>query len=254
MLSKGKEYIVTVTALLERIIEEQAGAIDKAAEIITTALLNDRALFAYGNVHSAFTIGDLYIRAGGLALFNQITAPVLSSLEYDPAALWVGMERLEGYGKLIFETTPAQAGDVLIVVSTSGRNAVPIEIAESAKSRGLQVIVVTSMPYTLHQPSRHASGKRLYEFGDVVIDNCSVPGDAALKMDGLAVPFCPTSGVIDTAILQMIMAEVIERMVQAGANPPVYIAGNLDGYADYRATFEEACKRNKHLIFYTPLI
>jgi len=254
MLSKGKEYIVTVTALLERIIEEQAGAIDKAAEIITTALLNDRALFAYGNVHSAFTIGDLYIRAGGLALFNQITAPVLSSLEYDPAALWVGMERLEGYGKLIFETTPAQAGDVLIVVSTSGRNAVPIEIAESAKSRGLQVIVVTSMPYTLHQPSRHASGKRLYEFGDVVIDNCSVPGDAALKMDGLAVPFCPTSGVIDTAILQMIMAEVIERMVQAGANPPVYIAGNLDGYADYRATFEEACKRNKHRIFYTPLI
>ena len=189
MLSKGKEYITMVTALLDRIITEQAALIDQAAEIISTALLKDQALFAYGNVHSAFTIGDLYIRAGGLALLNQITAPMLSSLEYDPAALWVGMERLEGYGKLIFDTTPARAGDVLIVVSTSGRNAVPIEIAESARSRGLQVIVLTSMQYTLHQPSRHPSGKRLYEFGDVVIDNCSIAGDAVLRMDGLAVPF-----------------------------------------------------------------
>jgi uncharacterized phosphosugar-binding protein len=254
MLSKGKEYIKTVTAMLDRIIEDQAISIDRAAELITSALLEDHALFAYGNVHSAFTIGDLYIRAGGLALFNQITAPVLSSLEYDPASLWVGMERLEGYGKLIFETTPAKAGDVLMVVSTSGRNAVPIEIAQHARSGGLQVIVLTSLQYTLHQPSRHSSGKRLYEFADVVIDNYAVPGDAALKIEGLAVPFCPTSGVIDTAILQTIMAEVIERLVKAGANPPVYIAGNLDGYDEYRAIFGEAVMRNKHRIFYTPLI
>jgi uncharacterized phosphosugar-binding protein len=75
-----------------------------------------------------------------------------------------------------------------------------------------------------------------------------------LEIDGLAVPFCPTSGVIDTAILQTLMAEVIERLVKAGANPPVYIAGNLDGYEEYRANFEEACNRNKHRIFYTPLI
>jgi uncharacterized phosphosugar-binding protein len=240
--------------MLDRAIEEQSEAIDRAAEIIASALLEDHALFAYGNVHSAFTIGDLYIRAGGLALFNQITAPVLSSLEYDPAALWVGMERLEGYGKLIFETTPANPGDVLIVVSTSGRNAVPIEIAESAKSRGLSVVVLTSMQYTLHQPSRHKGGKRLYEFGDVVLDNYAIPGDATLRTDGLAVPFCPTSGVIDTAILQVLMAEVIERLVKAGTKPPVFIAGNLDGYEAYRATFEEACNRNKHRIFYTPLI
>src|ERR1035437_8601304 len=104
MLSKGKEYITAITSMLDRIIEEQAESIDKAADIITSGLLNDHALFAYGNIHSAFTIGDLYIRAGGLALKNQITAPVLSSLEYDPAALWVGMERLEGYGKLVFDT------------------------------------------------------------------------------------------------------------------------------------------------------
>jgi uncharacterized phosphosugar-binding protein len=132
MLSKGKEYVTTVTTLLERIIQEQADSIERAAEIITAGLLNGHALFAYGNVHSAFAIGDLYIRAGGLALLNQITAPVLSSLEYDPADLWVGMERLEGFGKLVFDTTPAKPDDVLIVVSTSGRNAVPIEMAENA--------------------------------------------------------------------------------------------------------------------------
>jgi uncharacterized phosphosugar-binding protein len=254
MISKGKEYISAVTAQLDKIIEEQAEAIDKAAEIITTGILDDHALFAYGNVHSAFTIGDLYIRAGGLALLNQITAPVLSSLEYDPADLWVGMERLEGFGKLVFETTPAKAGDVIIVVSTSGRNAVPIEIAEGAKAKGLKVVVLTSMKYTLHQPSRHRSGRRLYEFGDVVIDNYSIPGDAILKTEGLDVPFCPTSGVIDTALLQTLMAEVIDRLVKAGSNPPVYIAGNLDGYSDYRAKFEESCIKNKHRIFYTPLI
>lgn len=254
MLSKGKEYVTVVTALLEKVITEQSKELDKAADIIATGILNDHALFAYGNVHSAFTIGDLYIRAGGLALLNQITAPVLSSLEYDPADLWVGMERLEGFGKLVFETTPAKTGDVIIVVSTSGRNAVPIEIAQGAKARGLKVVVLTSMQYTMHQPSRHSSGKRLFEFGDAVIDNYAIPGDAILRTDGLDVPFCATSGVIDTAILQTLMAEVIDRLVRAGANPPVYIAGNLDGYAEYRAKFEESCKQNKHRLFYTPLI
>jgi len=254
MLGKGREYIEKTSSMLALIVDEQENAIAQAAEVITESLLDKHALFAFGNVHSAFTIGDTYIRAGGLALVNQIMAPVISSLEYDPADLWMGMERLEGYGKLVFDTTPAQEGDVIIVVSTSGRNNVPIEMAENAKIKGLKVIVITSMKYSRHQPSRHRSGKLLYEFADVVIDNYSVPGDAILEIEGLDVPFCPTSGVISTAILQTLMAEVIERLVKAGAEPPVYIAGNLDGYEEYRARFEENINTNKYRIFYTPVI
>jgi uncharacterized phosphosugar-binding protein len=252
MLGKGKEYLESVAALLERIVETQADKIEEAADIIVEAVMNGNALFGFGTVHSALPISDAFCRAGGFPLLNQIWAPALNSVELDPPALAMGMERLEGYGNLVFSHVPTKAGDVLIVVSVSGRNPVPVEMALSAKENGLKVIAVTSMEYTLSVPSRHSSGKRMYEFGDVVIDNLTIPGDAILELEELPVKFCATSGAVDCAIIHTLMAETIERLTKNGYDPPVYVAGNLDGYADYRRRLRKTLESEQHRVFYTP--
>ena len=251
MLGKGKEYIDRVTKLLTRIGEEQGENIAEAANLIAEAILKGNALFAFGTVHSALPISDIYIRAGGLALLNQIKAPAMNSVEFDPPMLAMGMERLEGYGSLILANVNTKPGDVLIVVSVSGRNPVPVEMAMVAKQKGLKVVAITSMEYTQSVPSRHSSGKKLFEIGDVVIDCLSIPGDAVLELEELPVKFCATSGVVNTAILQTLMAETIERLVEKGFDPPVFIAGNLDGYEEYKRRFRNQLEENKDRIFYT---
>lgn len=250
-LSKGKEYIERVTALLTRLDEEQGENIVEAAELITEAIMNGNALFAFGTVHSALPISDIYIRAGGFALLNQIKAPALNSVEYDPPMLAMAMERLDGYGKLILDHVRTKPGDVLIVVSVSGRNPVPIEMAMHAKKKGMKVIALTSMEYTKSVPSRHSSGRKMFEFGDVVIDCLAIPGDAVLEHEEIPVKFCATSGVMNTAILQTLMAETIERLVKKGFNPPVFIAGNLDGNRDYKKKLISQLEKNQERIFYT---
>lgn len=251
MLNKGNEYLQTINALLDRVSNEQSENIVSAAELIAEAIVTGNSLFAFGMVHSALSVSDLFIRAGGLALLNLIKAPALNSVAFDPPMLWMKMERLEGYGKIILESAHTRPGDVLILVSVSGRNAVPIDMAITARQQGMKIIVLTSMSFSQSVPSRHSSGKKLYELGDVVIDCYAVPGDAALEHEKIPVKFCPTSGPVNTAILQCLMAETIERLAQRGFEPPVFIAGNLDGYEEYQEGFRRKLVENKHRIFYS---
>lgn len=249
-LNIGQEYLGCLSNLFHRLSNEQAANIEEAANGIVDAILAGNALYAYGNVHSALAISDCYVRGGGFALLNQIMVPALNSPEYDPPGVWIDLERLEGYGSLIFKHTPAKAGDVLIVVSTSGRNPVPIEMGIRAKERELSVIAVTSMEYTRSMPSRHSSGKCLYEIADVVIDNMSVPGDAVLSHDQVPVKFSATSGVIDFAIMQILMAETIARLSAKGFAPPVYLDPDLDGFEEYNRELLSKLKENKDRILY----
>jgi uncharacterized phosphosugar-binding protein len=251
MLGKGKEYLQIVAGLLKKIEETQATQIAQAADLMADAIVQGHALFAFGAVHSSLPISDVFIRAGGLALLNLIKAPAMNSVEFDPPMVWIGMERLEGYGSLIARNAHLKPGDALIVVSVSGRNPVSVEVAMTAREKGLKVIVVTSLPYSQSLPSRHSSGKKLYELGDVVIDCLSIPGDAVLEHASLPVRFCATSGVVDTAILQTLMAETIERSILRGYTPPVFIAGNLDGHEDYKMEFQRQLEANQARIFYT---
>lgn len=251
MLGKGKEYLGYIQTLLDKIQDTQASNIAKAAELICQAVVDGHALFGFGTVHSALPVSDLFIRAGGLALLNQIKAPALNSVAYEPPMLAMAMERLEGYGSLILKHAHTQPGDVLILVSVSGRNPVPVEMGLSAKQRGMKVIALTSLEYTQSVPSRHSSGKKLHEIGDVVIDCYSIPGDAILELEKVPVKFCPTSGAINTAILQCLMAETIERLVRRGFDPPIFIAGNLDGFDDYKREFRRKLVENRERIFYT---
>ena len=97
------------------------------------------------------------------------------------------------------------------------------------------VIGVTSMQYTTQVSSRHSSGKKMYEFADVVLDNQAPLGDAILELAGVPQKFCPISGITSTAILHALMAETVEKLVAKGFTPPVYLAANVEGGQEWNA-------------------
>jgi uncharacterized phosphosugar-binding protein len=145
------------------------------------------------------------------------------------------MERVVGLGSEMLAASPAREGDVLLITSTSGRNAVVIDMAIAGRERGLKTIAMTSLAYTGGVGSRHPSGKKLADLCDVVIDNCAPLGDAAVEIPGFPQKVGPLSSVTGCAIVNSLVAEVVSRLVEQGIEPPVFMSSNLDGGDDWNA-------------------
>jgi uncharacterized phosphosugar-binding protein len=237
-MSLAARYFDSSLELLQRIRDTQLKQIEQAAELVARAVVDGHTLYAWGGPHSNLPVQDIFWRAGGLALVNPLFAPGLS-LETGPIYLTSFYERVEGAGRQYFQQIGAEPGDVIILVSTSGRNAFPIEMAMSAKEAGLTVIGMTSLVYSDSVESRHPTGRKMYDFCDLVLDNLTVPGDAILEDDRLPQRVGPTSGWVGCLMLQALMAEVAERLAQEGLVPPIYFALNLDGSEDYVRWLDE---------------
>jgi uncharacterized phosphosugar-binding protein len=242
-----QEYLSGVIHLLQQIAEEEEPAVQKAAGLLADAVESGRNIFAFGCTHSSLPIQDLVYRAGGLMLINPIFGPGIASLDVYPATLSSDIEKLSGYARVLLDKTPVTAGDVLILVSISGRNAVPIEMAQLAQERGVKVIGVTSRAYSQAVTSRHPSGKKMHDFTDVVLDNKVDKGDAILEAQGMPQKFCPASGVTSIAILQALVGATIQELLRRGLVPPVFLAANVDGGKEYNA---QLLNQYKDHIFY----
>ena len=212
---------------LERVITTQRQAIEQAGEWLGEALATEHWLYAFGTGHSHMLAEEIFYRAGGLAR----AVPMLDELlmMHKEAINATYLERKEDYAKDILDRYPIEAGDMLIVASNSGRNAVPIEVALGGQARGMRVVVVTSLRQTMAWPSRHSSGKRLADAGDLVIDNCAVNGDAALKIAGLPGAIGPTSSITGMFIINAIIVQGIENALARGFAPEIFISSNTSG-------------------------
>jgi uncharacterized phosphosugar-binding protein len=235
MTTFAKKYLDITIGLLTRMRDEELALIDQAARAMADAVEQGHCLFAFGCTHSSLPIQDLVYRAGGLMLVNPIFGPGIAALDIKPTTISSAMEQMEGYAKVILDNSPIKAGDVLILVSVSGRNAVPIEIAQLAKERGIKVIGVTSREYSEAVTSRHPSGKKMNDFVDICLDNKAPKGDAVLDDKGVPQKFNPVSGVTSTALLQALVSATIEELLERGITPPVFLAANVDGGAEYNA-------------------
>lgn len=242
-----QEYLSQVIDLLQRIAAEEGPAVQSAANMIADAIEHGHNIFAFGCTHSSLPIQDIVYRAGGLMLINPIFGPGIAAMDTRPATLSSEIEKLSGYAQALFDTYPIHADDILILVSVSGRNAVPIEMAQLARQRGVKLIGLTSRAYADGVTSRHSSGKKMHDYADVVLDNKVAKGDAVLQTDGVPQKFCPASGVTSIAILQSLVAATVQELLHRGITPPIYLAGNVDGGKEYNAHLLEMYKDH---IFY----
>lgn len=241
------QYLAAIIELLHRIEEEESDSIQEGAAMLADAIEGGARIFAFGCTHSSLPVQDMVYRAGGLMLINPILAPGISSLDVRPATMTSAIERLEGYAEVLLDNKPIREGDVLIVVSMSGRNAVPVEMGMLARERDIKVIGVTAMDYTQELPSRHPSGRKMYEYADVIIDTKVPKGDAILEAEGVPERFSPVSGVATNAALHALVAATIEELLDRGITPPVFVSGNVPGGKEHN---EEMIARYGDRVFY----
>jgi uncharacterized phosphosugar-binding protein len=235
MKNAALEYANEIGGVSQTILETQMEAIQEAAKIVAEAVANDGILYTFGTGHSHIIAEDIAYRAGGLAPVDAILEPSLTGHEKVFQSEY--MERVEGMAEVILNYYNLTPKDALIVISNSGRNAAPIEMADIARKRGIKVIAITSLQHSQGTTSRHSSGKKLFELADVVIDNGCPKGDCLLSLEKLRQPIGPGSGVLGLLIIHMIVVQAIQNLVDLGMDPPVFMSGNIDGSDEFNQPF-----------------
>ncbi|MET8134418.1 MULTISPECIES: SIS domain-containing protein [unclassified Streptomyces] len=223
------QFFDAAIGLLRQARDEDAGEIEAAGTLIADTVVDGGRLFAFGAGHSSLAAQDIVYRAGGLALMNLLTVPGVVGVDVMPATLGSALERVDGLASAVLDCSPLRSGDLLVIISLSGRNALPVEMAMSARALGVKVIGVTSVAYATETTSRHVSGTYLKDHCDVVLDSRIPVGDAELTLDSIAAPFAPASTVVTSALLQAVMATAAGALADRGIEPPLLRSGNVDG-------------------------
>jgi uncharacterized phosphosugar-binding protein len=244
------QYRERITQVLAGIWSTQSEHIEKAAALMAGAIANGGLVHMFGSGHSVLPVQDIFPRYGAYPGFRPFMdarlmwCDVLGS-HGAKGLLW--LERREGYAQLLFEDEPVRAGDVMLVFSHGGLNAVAIEVAIEARKRGLKVVAVTSMCNYRQRTANHSTGKKLADFADVVIDNCTPAEDALVQIEGWPAPVAAGSTVATVTISMALVAAVAAQLAKRGIKPPVFVSPNVPGipadnnrqvYAAYRRSLE----------------
>jgi uncharacterized phosphosugar-binding protein len=233
-----------VRHILETIEATQKAALQQASAITAESLMHGGIIHVFGTGHSHMLAEEIFFRAGGLVAVNAILDPGL--MLHVSALGSTAVERMEGYAEIVLKRYTMRPEDVMVVISNSGRNAVPIEAALYARQLGLKVIGVTSANSYKDTPSRHSSGKHLADVVDVVIDTCVPEGDAAVALPGLTERTGSMSTIIGASVMQAYICETVQTMLERGHQPHVLVSSNVDDHRDHSAWFAEYADRIRH--------
>ena len=237
------KYRKEIFEILEKIEKTQEKEMLLATEIVKETLRSDGLIYAFGCGHSHLVALDSFYRAGGLASVSAILDTDL--MLHNGAAKSSHMEKMEEIAPEIFRRYSLKKEDCLFVISASGINGVPVEMARCAKEAGVKVIAITSMDYR-DEKSRHSTGMHLYEAADVSIDCCVPHGDAVIDVGDQKMGSVST--IAGTFILQSVLMEAALECSNEGTPLPIYKSGNIEGGGAYnRALIDKYLERVKHL-------
>ena len=204
-------------------------------------ICNNKLLYFFGTGHSSIVCEEPFYRAGGLACISPILVPML--MLHESASKSSVYERIEGLGTKIIGQSGIGEGDVIFLISNSGRNGCIIDAAIEAKKVGATTVAITSLKHTKSVTSRHSSGKLLYEICDYTLDNFGEPGDASVKI-GENKKIGPTSSVIDIILVNSLIIDIVEILEKRGIKPPIFASANIDeGDLENKSILETYRKR-----------
>ena len=225
MTSLAAAYNARANAMLATAWDANASTIAQLAPILGAVVARGDMIHTFGSGHSEIIAREIVGRAGGLVCITSIN---------DPTAGFI--ENLVGYGTKLVERYDRQyelrAGEVVIVISNSGKNASPIEVALHAKKKGCVVVGLCSMSMSTTAKTVHPDGRKLHEIADFTLDNGGVPGDAIMKVTE-TVMSGPTSTFIGGSLLNWLMLEVMEWLKTNGHELPVLRSQNIPGSIEH---------------------
>lgn len=218
-------YFTRANELLAGAWQANAPVIAQVAPLIGASIAQGGVVHTFGSGHSELVSREIIGRAGGLVCVTGII---------DPTAGFI--ENLPGYGTKLIERYDRQyqlrAGETVIVISNSGKNGSPIDVALYAKAKGLAVVALTCLSMSRATPSQHPSGKKLFECADHVLDNGGVPGDAIVGLSE-GVSAGPTSTFIGCSVLNWLTLAVVDWLMAHGHSPPILLSQNLPGAIEH---------------------
>jgi uncharacterized phosphosugar-binding protein len=225
MASLADTYYATATALLARAREQNAPTLKKLGALVGQSVASGGVIHTFGSGHSEVIGREIIGRAGGLVCVSGL---------FDPTGGFI--ENMVGYGTKIAERYDRQygllAGETIIVISNSGKNSSPIEVALYAKEKGLTVIGLTCVAMSKTAPTVHPGGRKLHEVCDHVLDNLGLPGDAIAPVtDGVMAG--PTSTLIGATLLNLLMLETIDWLKTGGHALPILRSQNMPDAIEY---------------------
>jgi uncharacterized phosphosugar-binding protein len=241
-LARARELIDTVAA--------QHAAIATAADWFAGTILAGRMVHVFGSGHSRIMVEEMWPRYGSFPGFNPI---VELSLSFHNLVVGANgqrqamfLENVSGLAERILRNYALSPADTALVVSSSGANIVPIEMAEQFQRRNIRVVALVSRKHADASTSRRADGKKLTDFADLILDTGAPVGDAMVRIEGLETPVAPGSTVGGCLLVNAVKAEVAARLTAAGAPPKVLTAGAIVGAARATALFESAYDEHAH--------
>jgi uncharacterized phosphosugar-binding protein len=225
MPSLAASYYARANEMLAIAWEQNAATISQLAPVLGASVARGEVIHTFGSGHSELIAREIIGRAGGLVCVTGIP---------DPTAGFI--ENLVGYGTKLVERYDRQyelrAGEVVIVISNSGKNSSPIEVALYAKKKGCVVVGLTSVEMSTNAKTVHPDGKKLHEISDYVLDNGGVPGDTIMKVSD-TISTGPTSTFVGCSILNWLMLSTMEWLEENGHELPVLRSQNIPGAIEH---------------------
>lgn len=222
-----RAYRDKIVASLDHVATSQTEAFAAARDAVAAALEADRLIYVAGSGHSHLIAEEAFFRAGGIAAAQAILDPDL--MLHVSASQSSQFERETGRAEKVLANYNIGPGDVVFVASNSGRNAYPIETALAAKARGAVTVALTSLKHSQRVTSRHASGKRLFEVCDLVLDNGADYGDASLPVGSDGLRMGPISTISGAFLINAVLAEAVDQLARRGIAVDVYQSANSQG-------------------------
>jgi uncharacterized phosphosugar-binding protein len=236
----AQAYLDALAPIMARVAAQAGGPVQRAADLVVASLRAGGVVQAFGTGHSEALAMEIAGRAGGLVPTNRIALRDVVIFGGEPAdVLGNGLlERDPQVAHRLYDLAAVAAADVFVVGSNSGVNGAVVEFARLVKERGHRLIAITSFTQTAAVDSRHPSGAKLVDLADVTLDNGAPYGDAVLPLPGGGT-VCAVSSITAALLAQLVSAEVVRRLLEAGEAPPVYVSANVPGGYERNSVLEE---------------
>jgi uncharacterized phosphosugar-binding protein len=244
-----ENYLEKCGEIIEK-IKAQQEMIMKAAVWFAESILSGNIVHTFGTGHSRIMVEEMWPRYGSFPGFNPI---VELSLTYHNNVTGANgqrqamfLENVPGLAQRILRNFGLDKNDTALIVSSSGCNVVPIEMAELFQQKGIKVVAIVTKDHLTASASKRKDGKKLADFADLVLDTGAPKGDSMMYIDGLETPVSPGSTVGGILIINSIKAELAKLLIDAGQPPKVLTAACIAGVEKATALFEAAYDEHAH--------
>lgn len=226
LLDQYAEHIISAIGAIR---DGQREKLLQAARLAADTIEKDGIIYIFGCGHSGILACEGFYRAGGLVCVSPIFCEPI--MLHEGAAESSRLEKLSGFAEGLKDMYKLESRDMMFIVSTSDKNAVPVEYAEYVRSLGLPTVAICSSAY-FDQEVHNAPGKHLHEVCDMYIDNCAPFGDACLMPEGASTGMTPLSTLTGVYIINSVLAEATQLALDRGVDVPIYCSGNIPGGAE----------------------